>query len=194
MFLVGLGMIEGDGLVFLSNQQADQELFSHFVHKKYCHCWPCLQDRLRFPQTVYCVVPQTIYCGVLSWKKKASRDRLWPRARSMSAMCPPCVCFGRLQILSAMRPPCARHLSTLRPPCVCFGRLQTLSTMCPPHVSALPLFVRSLFALYPLFVGLCPGLFWLWPSCCQLCVRSLVFVWSLSAHLSDLCPLLSAVV
>ena len=66
-------------------------------------------------------------------------------------------------------------------------RPRNLSAMCH-HVSALPLFFRSLFALYP-----CLSAFWLWPNCCQLCVRSLVFVWSLSAHLSHLCPLLYAV-
>ena len=39
----------------------------------------------------FCCFPQTVYCGVLSYEKKAGRDMLWPRLRSLSAMCPPLV-------------------------------------------------------------------------------------------------------
>ena len=67
---------------------------------------------------------------------------LWPRPRSLSAMCPPCVrltaLWPRLQTLSAyvrhvttLRRPCVRHVPALCPPPVHFGRA---SKLCPPCV------------------------------------------------------------
>ena len=82
----------------------------------------------------------------------------------------------RLQNLSITCPPCARLVSGLAAPS---NLARPVPTMCPPFLS---LSARCL----PPLSG--------WLNCCQLCVRSVVFVWPLSAHLSDLCPLLCAVV
>ena len=69
---------------------------------------------------------------------------LWPRLRSLSAMCPPLTCppLVRLVLLALAAPPVlVRHLSALCPPCVrhlsalccwLWPRLQSLSATCPP--------------------------------------------------------------
>ena len=128
-------------------------------------------------------------------------DIPWPCSKSLSAMCPPCVRFGRA---SKPCPACVREVSAL---CLLWPRLKTLSDVCPPcvrHVSAVcppcvrlvsalaapPNLVRHVSALYPpcarllsaLMSALCP----LWPrlptsrlQCCPLCppcVRSLSFL------------------
>ena len=58
--------------------------------------------------------PQTVCCGVLSSKKKAGRDMLWPR----SGACPPCVCLGSALAAppNLVRPVCASCVYRV---CVC---------------------------------------------------------------------------
>ena len=96
----------------------------------------------------------------------------WPRP-----VCPPCV-----RLVPALYLPCVRLLSALAAPP---GLVSALSPLLAFSLSSLcPLVVRSSFALCRLLSGC---MVWLWPSLCQLCVRSLVF-----APLFVLCPLLSA--
>ena len=121
--------------------------------------------------------------------------------------CPPSVRCGRAGASKPCPPSCAlasppnlgRHASVrpcarlaLYPPYVIFGRASNRCVshvaLCVRHVSATCVcFVLLLFALYPLFVGFWPGLWFGFgrAGLCQLCVRSLVF-----APLSVLCPLL----
>ena len=93
--------------------------------------------------------------------------RLWTQ---VSAMCVSavCVCVCHVSALDKLCPARARSVSAI------FG-------LCVRHVSA-PwlLFVLSLSARCSLFISaLCQPLsrsmVWLWPSLCQLCVRSLIF-------------------
>ena len=148
----------------------------------------------------------------LVWGSFPHSDMPWPRSRSLSAICPPCVRCGRvskpcppgvamcsdnvrlapalcptcirLVCASKRNPPCARLVSICvrsgraSKPCVCHVAL------CVRHVSCLcPLIVRSLFALYPLFVGLCQGL---WFGFGRVFVRSVFAAWSLFFSLP--CP------
>ena len=88
-----------------------------------CWCWCCC---CCYCCCFCCRSPSSLLWG--SRKKKAGHGMLWPRSWSLSAMCPPCIHFGR-----ASKPCPARvcHLSTLCPPRVRFGRA---SKSCPPCV------------------------------------------------------------
>ena len=79
---------------------------------------------------------------------------LWPRPRSLSAPCPPCV-----RLVSALRPPwvrfgraskvcppCVRHVSASCPPCVRLGSALAASLNFVRHASAMS---RSVSALSP---------------------------------------------
>ena len=120
----------------------------------------------------------------------------------LSVKCLPCVCFGRASApCHASFPCCVRHVSALCPLWLCRHvsvRPPNLVSAMRPSVSAMcPLLVFSLSSLCPLVVrslsarcrSLPRSMVWLWPSLCQLYVRSFVFV-----PLSVLCPLLSALV
>ena len=104
---------------------------------------------------------------------------LWPRPRSLSAMCPACV----------------RHLSAL---CCWLGpRLQSLSATCPPdvpHVSVLCRHVFLAWAVSSILVRLVSALCcWLLSAMCPPYVRlACVLGLGRSYSLSATCPPVSA--
>ena len=89
-------------------------------------------------------LPKQFTVGFSLRKKKAGRDMLWPRPRSLSALCPPCVCHVALWV---------RHESA---PC-----LLSLSARCSLFICSLSAFVwvHGLSVAEPLSVCVCSLVF-----------------------------------
>ena len=101
-------------------------------------------------------LPKQFTVGFSPRRKKAGRDMLWPRSRSLSAMCPPlsALCppgFPTLCHAFALCSPCVRRVSASCPPCVrlecAWPRLQTLSASCLPRVFAPCVFICHVAAI-----------------------------------------------
>ena len=104
------------------------------------------------------------------------RKKSWPRyalaaSRSLSAMCPPCVCLDSalaasphfVRHVSALCPPCVRLVSALCPHLSALGRA---SKACPPCVSLNPLWPRL-----QTLPAICPPCDCLVSAMCTPCAR-----------------------
>ena len=131
-------------------------------------CPPCVRCGRASKPCAACVRHVSAKCPPCVRLGRASKPcPAW--ARHVSTLCPPYVCFG---FPSKPRPPCVGL--ALYPPCVSLSRASKRCVshvaLCVRHVSApFSLFSRcplvTLFALYPLFVGFWPGL-WFGSALC----------------------------
>ena len=102
---------------------------------------PCVRLVSAVCLLVCALFPKQLTVGLSLRKKKVGRDMLWPRFRSLSAICP---LWPRLHTWSAMCPPCVRLapamcllclLSPLAPPCLPFV---PVSALCVSKVHQCP--------------------------------------------------------